>query len=493
MVDKVAASQQVVDVVQILRDWSAGSGPLHQQLADALRARIVDRDVEPGRRLPSERQLAAALAVSRTTVVTALDTLRAEGLLESRRGSGTRVARHLPPARPEAWAPGMRARALYQRIVDGPGELISLTHVSADGLPEIADVVQRVAREDLPALMTRSGYHPRGLPELRAVLADHHTRQGLPTDPEQIVVTTGAHQALALVAELYLRPGTTAVVESPCIAGCLDLMRARGAELRGVPVDDDGMDLGALREVLRARTPDLIYVMPCYHNPLGTLMSESRRRGLAEIAARAEIPVVEDHAYAGLQAAAEPAPIAAFAPDGVEVVTVGSLTKVAWTGLRIGWLRAPAAIAERASRRKILHDLGSPLLDQAVAARLVPDLDRLAKARSALLERRLAFLEERLRALLPSWRWRRPIGGSAIWVELPESTAHVLAQIALRHGVELLPDASMADGAGYERNFRLPFCAEEEVLDEAVRRLARAWSELRRHGPTDTAPARVVV
>lgn len=483
----------VEDVAGALGDWATGTAPLHRKLTDALRRGIESGEFSPGERLPSERRLAAALAVSRTTVVAAFDALRAEGLLESRRGSGTRISTGLRPARPAPWTPGMHNQVLYQRLVDGPGPLISLTHITTEALPEVADTVREVARTDLPGLMVQGGYQPRGLPELRTAVADYYTRCGLPTAEEQIVVTTGAQQALALLAQIYLDKGSAVLVESPGIAGCLDLIRARGAELLGVPVDGEGADPEAARRVLRTRRPALMYLMPSYHNPLGVLMSPARRRRIAALAAAAEVPVLEDCAYTGLCAAAEPPPLAAFAPEGAEVLTVGSLAKVAWTGLRIGWLRAPREIAERVSRRKVLHDLGSPLLDQAVAARLLPGMERLARSRSALLEKRLAFLAQRLEEALPEWRWRRPDGGSALWVELPDSSAGVFAQVALRHGVELVPGSVAATGPSFERHFRLPFSSDIETIDEVVRRLTRAWSDLRRHGPAEESPARVVV
>ncbi|GAA3736012.1 DNA-binding transcriptional MocR family regulator [Spinactinospora alkalitolerans] len=489
------SSHGVDELATLLGGWSGGDGPLYRKLARALRRTVEGGTLAVGERLPSERLLAAALAVSRTTVVAAYDELRAEGVLDSRRGSGTRVNPALAPVRSDGWVPGGRSRPIYQRLIDGPSELISLSCVTAEGLPEVAEAVRDVAAEELPALMAEAGYHPRGLPALRAAIADHHTRRGLPTRPEEIVVTTGAQQAVALVSGLYLRNGSPVLVESPSFAGCLDLLRATGADLLTAPLDFEGVDPVAVREALRERGPHLLYVMPSYHNPTGVMMSAARRREIAGLAARYGVPVLEDSAYTGMRAPDEPGPMAAFAPPEAEVVTVESLAKVGWAGLRIGWLRAPAEIAERISRRKALTDLGSPLLDQAVAARLIPRLDGLALTRSRMLGERLALLEERLREALPSWTWRRPDGGSALWVRLPGTSAQVFAQIALRHGVEIVPGSVMAPGDGetYREFFRLPFGFGPQVLEELVRRLARAWTELRRHGPCEEAPLRVVV
>ncbi|WP_086566874.1 MULTISPECIES: aminotransferase class I/II-fold pyridoxal phosphate-dependent enzyme [Streptomyces] len=169
--------------------------------------------------------------------------------------------------------------------------------------------------------------------------------------------------------------------------------------------------------------------MPTFHNPLG---------------------------------APPPPPLAAYAPRGATVLSVGSVTKTIWSGLRVGWLRAPAPVADQIARLKTLADLGSPVLDQALTARILsrprpPDTEPL---------RRLAHLEAALRARLPDWRWRRPDGGSALWIELPDMDARVYAQVALRHGVEVVPDAT---------HIRVPFTLPAATLTELAERLGRPW------------------
>lgn len=474
--------------------WSDGDGPLYRKLADALRRAVADGVLAAGERLPSERALAAALAVSRTTVVAAYDELRAAGLLRSRQGSGTRVSGHTRPAPTDGYAPGGSARALYQRLIDGPGDLVSLACVTTEAIPPVPDIIRETADRCLAELLAETGYHPRGLPELREAVADHYTGLGLPTSPDQIVVTTGVQQAVAFVCDLYLYRGSAALIESPSFAGCLDSLRAAGADLLTVPVDEEGADVARMRRIMRERRPDLVYLMPTYHNPTGVLMSAARRRQVAELAAEYGVPVFEDGAYTGLRAPREPPPIAAFAPPGAEVITAASVGKTAWAGLRIGWLRAPAATAERISRRKAITDLGSPLLDQAVAARLVRCWPQLAAARSALLAERMAVLEERLRERLPEWRWRRPDGGAALWVRLPDGTdARVFAQVALRHGVEVVPGSVMAPCGDHDSSFRLTFSHPVDTIAVLVDRLARAWEDLRRHGPVEDYAPRVVV
>lgn len=484
-----------VALVAMLGGWSAGPGPRYRKLAQALRRVADEGGLAPGERLPSERELAGALAVSRSTVVAAFDELRGQGVLESRQGSGTRLAAG-PRPRADGRVPGGHGTAIFQRLIDGPGELISLACAAGGGAAEIAGALQEVLHEDLAALLRDPGYQPRGLPTLRAAIAEHYTALGLPTGIDEVLVTTGAHQALVLVADLHRRNLTTVLVEAPSWPACLDVFRSAGAQLSAVPLDEEGIDANALAGALREQQPALLYVMPTYHNPTGILMSAARRRRVAELAAYHDVPVVEDNAYAGLAAgpdAAIPAPLAAYSPADAEVLTVESLGKAVWGGLRIGWVRAPSAIIERLARRKALADLGSPVLDQALAARLLPRLGELATRRSDELRSQLDLLERLLGEHLPSWRWRRPDGGSALWVQLPSTDAGSYAQIALRHGVEVVPGSAMDPSGGHDSYLRLPFTLPPDTLTQLVPRLATAWSELKRHGPCDTHPLRPIV
>ncbi|WP_431045537.1 PLP-dependent aminotransferase family protein [Streptomyces sp. P1-3] len=485
------------ELLLLLGDWMAGPGPLYGKLAHALHRAVLAGDLGSGARLPSERGLAKALGVSRATVVAAYDELRALGAVESRRGSGTRIAARPVPrsAGRDGRVSGGRATALLQRLVDRRDETISLAMAAEPAAAEVREALHEVLCTDLTGLMADTGYHPSGLPVLRRAAADHFAAAGLPTTPEQVLVTTGATQALGLVAQLYLRKGSGVVVECPSWPGCLDVFRAAGARPHAVPLDQDGIRVDGLAEALTRHRPELLYVTPTYHNPTGVLMSEGRRRRVAELCRRHAVPVLEDIAYdIGVgQAAGEPAPIAAFAEPGAkpgtdtrtgthtaaEVLTVGSLAKAVWGGLRIGWVRGPADVIGRLARLKALADLGSPVLDQALAARLLPRLDELKARRAVTLRRRLDHLEGLLAARLPAWQWSRPAGGSALWVRLPGDTdAQVYAQVALRHRVEVVPGAVTDASGAHDSHIRIPFSLPEDRLTDLANRLAAAWAEL---------------
>ncbi|MDI2124831.1 PLP-dependent aminotransferase family protein [Yinghuangia seranimata] len=480
--DRNPDTSEPAGLIDLLGDWSAGEGPLYRRLSGALARAVRVGDLRAGDRLPAERRLADALSVSRATVVAAYDALRGAGLAEARQGSGTRVSDAAAASRVPAdgRVRGGQATAVIQRLVAQPPNVISLGQAAEPGGPDLGRALLDLVADDLPALLGDVGYHPAGLPALRTAVAAHHTAHGLPTDADQVVVTTGATQAVTLVAQLYLGRGSTTVVESPGWPGCLDVFRAAGSRLVGVGLDSDGIRIDRLAAELAAHKPALLYVMPTYHNPTGTLMSAGRRRRVAELAAEHRLPVLEDSAHAAALAPKDmPPPIAAY-PTGATVLTVGSLAKAVWPGLRIGWIRAPKDTVARLARLKALNDLGSPLLDQALAARLLPGLPALAPEREQLRRARLATMSELLAARFPEWRWQTPDGGSVLWIRMPEGTdARVYAQVALRHGAEVIPGPTMDTTGAHDNYIRLPYAFPSETTGELVRRLASAWAELR--------------
>jgi DNA-binding transcriptional MocR family regulator len=452
--------------------WSDGPGPLHRKLSDALRDAVRHGLLPPGTRLPSERDLAVRLALSRSTVVSAYDTLRSEGLLESRQGSGTRVcasARRDPHI-------DVPVSPIYRSLIDDPGDVISLACAVFPSHPLVAEAVATVAAEDAEKLLVHNGYLPAGLPALREALADWLTSEGTPTEPENILVTTGAQQAVSLATLLTVRPGDAVVVETPSFSGTIDVFRARGARLVPVAIDDQGVDVRAVADAVAAHRPTLIYLMPSFHNPTGAELAPHRRRALAELAAEEGIALVEDNALEGTPLGDERVPhIAAFAPPGAPVLSAGSFSKRAWGGLRIGWLRAPAATVTRLAELKAMNDLGSPMLDQAIAARLVPSFPRLREDQRSNLRRNLRVVSTLLAELIPEWDWREPTGGPSLWIRLPFGTAASFAQVALRFGVEVIPGDVMSPDGSHGDHFRFPYTGEPPIIEETVRRLAQAW------------------
>jgi DNA-binding transcriptional MocR family regulator len=483
-------------IEQVLGMWSDGPGPLHRKLSDALRQAAGTGRLRVGQRLPSERDLAGRLAVSRSTVVTAYDTLRSEGVVESRQGSGTRVAAGGGDggARPDALG-DFTVSPIYRTLIDARDDVISLACATFPAHPRVAEAMAAVVADDCDKLLGHTGYMPAGLPTLRRALADMLTGDGTPTTPDQILVTTGAQQAVTLATLLLVRPGDEVVVETPSFSGTLDVFRTRGARVTAVPVDDEGVDARQVARAVDAGRPAAVYVMPTYHNPTGVLLAAHRRRDLAELAAERGVAVIEDNALASAPLDDSPVPplVAGFAPPDAPVLSAGSFSKAAWGGLRVGWLRGPVPLIARLSELKAMNDLGSPLFDQAVAARLVPHLPSMRGDHRQMLTRNLALVGDLLATLLPTWRWRRPMGGPSLWVELPTGSASAFSQAALRFGVEVIPGDQMSPTGDDRAHLRLPYTAEPTVLDETMRRLAQAWQA---YAPTESLgppPPRPVV
>ncbi|QQQ73552.1 PLP-dependent aminotransferase family protein [Saccharothrix sp. 6-C] len=442
----------VDDLAGRLGRWSAGRGSLYLLLAARLRELIDEGLLPPGTVLPPDRSLASGLAVGRTTVIAAYDLLRQEGRLARRRGSGTWVSSGGRAAAREETANPMFVNLLeppdgvLQFACAGPmappGRLVEAHRRAAD----------RLAGEDL-------GYHPSGHPALRAALAARYRDLGVPTTAGQVLVTTGAQQALALLTRALVRPGDEVLVQAPTYPGALDLFREVGAVVRA---DDD------LAGALGRRTPALVYAMPAFRNPTGSSLSPLERARLTRSAG--DVPLVFDEVLADLDLSGAPA-----APPDPGAITVGSLSKVVWGGLRVGWVRADAALVARLARFKAVHDLGSAVLDQLAAVELLADFAAVRSERVTALRRQHGHLCARVREELPEWEFTPAEGGQTLWVRLPGADAASYAQVALRHGVAVLPGSSLDPTGRSADRLRLPFTAEPPVISAAVTALAAAW------------------
>lgn len=454
-------------------DWSAGPGPLYRLLATAV-GRAVERGAVPaGGRLPAERVLAASLGVSRGTVVAAYDLLEADGFIERRRGSG---ARALGPDRPDLPL-GREGSALHARLVDHGARSDDVVDLSISVLPDAGALPSTtISTDDLVGLAAGTGYAPRGYGPLRASIADLLGSWGLPTVADQVVITTGAQQAITAAAACWVRPGDTVVVDDPTYPGAIGAFAAAGAELVGVPLDSGGVRPDALARALEAR-PALVYLQSTLHSPTGTVLAAGRRAQIAALLADAHVPLAEDIALAGLAWDAAPPPIAAHAPDQ-PIAVIGSLSKLLWGGLRLGFVRAPEPVALRVARVKATHDLGSPILSQVLADRVLRDPAWPARsaARTADLRARAELLTALLAEHLPTWRWVEPAGGLSLWVQLPSPTSRPFAELALRHGVAVATADSLSSTAAHPDRIRLSFARPADQLRLGVARLAAAWS-----------------
>jgi DNA-binding transcriptional MocR family regulator len=457
--------------------------PAYAGLADALTLLIGDGRIGIDVRLPSERELTEALGVSRTTVTRAYASLRDAGYAEARQGAGTLTR-----------VPGGRARAHDRALLPRPGDAdaLDLNCAAASAPPGLAAAYTEAAAE-LPAYLGGHGYFPAGLPLLQQAIAATYDARGLPTDPDQVMVTPGALSAASIVAQAYTGPGDRVVVESPVYPNATQAIRHAGARLAPTSVDPDGWDLDAAGAVLRQVSARLAYLIPDFQNPTGHLMTDAQREEYAGHLRRTRTVAVVDEAHADLALDGQemPRPFAAFAPD---TITIGSASKSFWGGLRLGWIRAPRGEMDRLTHARVGLDLGAPVLEQLVLARLLADPGAIRADQRARLREQRDRLSAALREHLPGWRFRLPGGGLAVWCELPDPLATVLATEAERHGVIVAPGPLFAAEGGLDRFVRIPWTRPGDELETAVDRLASAWSAVRdRHHPGRRGPARVMV
>jgi DNA-binding transcriptional MocR family regulator len=523
------APLKVAECLALLGSWRAGDGALFRRLAAALREATAAGRLLPNAVLPAERPMASALGVSRTTVIAAYEALRDEGLIESRRGSGWRVLASRPsdagnPAAAGLWASGLATTGLlatglaaggpatsglaaggpvtsggpglsaprslfYRGLVEAGGGTIDLLAAHLPAHP-LVEQEAPAAAADLVPLLSHHGYWGLGIPALRQAVAAYLTAGGLPTVADQVLITTGAHQAIGLAAALYLQPGDAVAIEDPTYPGAIDIFAQARARLLSVPVTADGAGVDRLAEIVAREAPRLIYVIPSFQNPTGALMPEPRRRALARLAAETGTVVVEDLTFADLDHGTPPPPPVAALLPGAPILAVGSLDKLVWGGLRTGWIRAEAPVISRLARHKILADLGSPLAGQVLAARLLPHAGVIRAARRRLLRECLAALESALLAHLPDWTWSRPPGGLCLWARLPRGNALELARLAAGHGVAIVPGPTCSPRDAWESHVRLPFVHDPATLREGIVRLARAW---RAYAPAAAAPPSIDV
>ncbi|MGH3645972.1 MAG: PLP-dependent aminotransferase family protein [Micromonosporaceae bacterium] len=470
-------------LARLLADWRGG-GPEYQALARGVRGLLVDGRLPLQLRLPAERELATALDSSRTTVSAAYRTLREGGYLVSRRGAGSWTA--LPE--------GHRLTPSGQLTRHSDAELLDLSFAAPPAPAVLADAVAE-ATDELGRYAVGHGYFPMGLMPLREAIAEWYEARGVPTSPAQVVVTSGAQQAYHLALQILTTPGETALIESPTYPNAPEAARACRLRLASYGLGPDGWDGELLADAVRQVRPKVAYLVPDFHNPTGHVMPESVRARLMAAAHTAGTTVIVDETFVELGfgdgATQLPPAMAAHDRHG-RVLSLGSMSKAFWGGLRIGWIRGPASLMARLAASRSATDLGSPVLEQLIAARL------LARREEVLPERRRAFAAARdylagaLATRLPQWRFSVPAGGVGLWVELDAPISSALVRAAEAHGLRLAPGPRFGVDGLLEQYLRLPFTLPRAELATAVDRLVSASGSLQASPAREWPPSLVV-
>ena len=461
MADAQLSAQRLVD---LLADYPMGR-PAYQSLATGIRGILVDGRTTHLTRLPSERELSLALGVSRTTVTRAYGELVESGWATARRGSGTTLMLRGHER--------VGSRALMPR--DDEDGVINLMIAAPPAPAGTMDAVERAVAQ-LPSRLTGHGYRMAGEPVLREQIAAHYDDRGLPTDPEQIVVTPGALAATAVVVRMLIGRGDRAVMETPSYANSVETLRAGGARVVGLPVSSRGWDADAFEAIIRQTAPRFALLIPDFQNPTGALMDAATRERFGAILARTRTTGIADETMVDLaiDPVTMPPPLAASNPD---VITIGSTSKAFWGGFRIGWLRVPPAARDRVLHARTSLDLGCSIADQLIGYEMFTHRTELLEERRRALSESRDALVSALQEHLPDWEFATPHGGVTLWPRMPEPVSSAVVLAAERHGLLLASGGQFGIDQDLRHYLRLPFTAPAEVLREGVARLARAYGE----------------
>lgn len=428
--------------------------PLYLQIKNFLRHQIMSGSLPVGARLPTQRELALLFGVNRSTVISALDELIAEDLLESRGKYGTLVKNNgaslgAPP--PPNWVSYIRAgnyqpnSSIMQEINrrEHDQDMLSLS------TPELSPTLYRrelmlTLSHSLPDRPTGLGYEcQNGSPALREVLCAYLKKSGVNAAPDQILIVSGALQAIYLIAVGLLYKGSTILTENPSYIYSLNVFQSAGMRLSGVPMDNCGLRLDLLEKLHCQTNASILYTIPNYQNPTGALMPQDRKERLLAYCQRKKLPVIEDDTYRELYfGGTPPLPLKALDKNGL-VLLVGSVSKVLFPGLRLGWIVGPKLVIDRLADIKTQVDLGTGSLSQHVMVQLLASGQydaHLDAIRCQLRQRRdfvLNLLEHRFKGLAT---WSIPSGGVFIWLNIlkPISMSR-LFQACLDAGVLLNP------------------------------------------------------
>jgi DNA-binding transcriptional MocR family regulator len=452
------------------------SQPLYQQIAEQIKVQISDGRLPIGTRLPTVRQLASTLGVTRLTIHSAYSELQSGGWVEATVGRGTFVA---ATVQPDPFANSLWGQLTADSVLESMPRI-----TQAVGLRSMAyadpDPILYPAREFWESLLTLRNDpsllqygSPQGDPVLRVELAALLADSGIEAMPDEILVTAGVSQGLSLVAQTLARPGDYVAVEQPTYLGMLHKLKEYGLQPLAVPLDDEGPVLDSLEKLITRHRPRFFYTISRFHNPTGVCISAERQRDLLALAERHGLIIVEDDVYGRLSYDGPVAPPIKAADKAGIVIYLDSMSKVMVPGVRIGYVVAPAPYHERLMALRRANDMTGPMLIQ----RTVADFLHRGRLR-AHLRRMIPIYRERRDALLRGlqyWMpdgvsWTRPTGGLCCWVTLPGDDAlSDLYQAANNRGIVFTPgEVFMAEPDGC-RHMRICYGNQPpEVIRDSV-------------------------
>ncbi|WP_061962832.1 PLP-dependent aminotransferase family protein [Demequina aurantiaca] len=455
-------------LADVLDHWQSGTGPLYQQLADAIVALAESGSLEHGSRLPSERALAQRLHLSRNTVTAAYQQLRDQEWLEVTPGAAPRLG---------SLSRGVMALSPQDRfaqiLVGQQPPLVAFNTASPPPAPIVHQALNNPSEFLGGQAVIGNGYAALGDIDLTRAIVDHLRASGIRAQPDEIVITAGGQQAVWLAVTGVASDGGAVALESVTYPGVFDAVAAAGARPMALPMTRDGLDVAAAAKLFKAARPDAAYVTT-FHNPTGTAMSDEDAARLVAAAASTGTTIIDDRIIGDISLdGVKRSPMATF-PGGRSVITIGGLSKVFWGGLRIGWLHTNATLAAQLRHRRAAMDLGGPAMLQRIGAKLLSDhYDQTLEWRMGELRDSLAVAMEVIGQASVDWEYTAPVGGPSLWVRLPDGGAERFAQRSAAAGVPVAPGSAfeVIPGAGAD-HFRLPFYLPAEDMRLGIKVLA---------------------
>jgi DNA-binding transcriptional MocR family regulator len=438
--------------------------PLYRQLGSYLLGLIEGGQLQPGDRLPPTRELAGQLGLNRTTVSAAYELLETDGLIRGEVGRGSYVSgAGSRPKEQMDWSRALTASVALPPAATDAGAINFTSSSPSDKLFPL-DEFRACCREvlagrSLKTLMQLGS--PGGYEPLRRYILDRAIRDGIARDSDDVLITNGCQQALDLLQRALVRRGEKVAIEEPVYPGLKNLFLEAGAELIGVTVGPDGLQLNSLERALEAGAKVLV-VTPSFQNPTGTSIPAGLRASVCAMARAAGAAVIENDIYSELAySGTPPARLKQLDPN---VILLGSFSKIAFPGIRVGWIIAPRPVIARATELKQLADLHTDHLSQAFLLRFV-ESGKLARHREnviAAAQDKLRALDQSCRRCLAGCRWHLPAGGMNIWIDLPPGLdAMALRGLAQQAGVDYLPGRYFSVSRPLDSGLRLSFAGLE--------------------------------
>ncbi len=458
--------------------------PLYRQLFERIRDRILLGELPDGARIPATRELAGLIGLNRTTVSAAYELLERQGLIRGHVGRGSFVER---PVR-AAIGPASQIAVQTQIPVTPSGIISFATSRPASELFPMEECRRTIAEvatgADLIRILQLGS--PLGYEPLRDYLREQMRVAGSLGPADNLLMTSGCQQAQDLLIRTLVQPGELVMVEDPLYPGLREVLQRAGARLAGVPVTSAGLNLDEAGRVLQRERIKLIFVTPTFQNPTGATLPQAARADLIRLAAQHGAVIVENDVYSALRYEGEPVPSIKQMAAGGAVIQLGSFSKIAFPGLRVGWILAPRPVIESCAASKQWMDLHSDHLSQAVllqfaqSGRLEAHTKRVVAAGGEKLATALSACAD---CLPEGTEFTRPSGGMNLWVKLPNPLdASAMLRHAEERGVSYLPGRYFAIGRGEPGSLRLSFAGlEASRIREGISILGALFTqELRR-------------